>query len=147
MANRDYENWMNILREKGYRITPPLSAVARIMSECIRVMDAREIFLQARHDLPDIGLMTIYRALEKLEDARLVQRVHQPKGCQSFAPAPAGHQHLLLCENCGRHEYFSGDDLDAWFNGIGKDKGFYISDHWLQLFGQCNTCKRHINHE
>ncbi len=142
MAKRDSENWMNKLREKGYRITPPLSAVVRIMADSVRVMDAREIFLQARLDLPDIGLMTIYRTLEKLEDARLVQRVHQPKGCQSFAPAPSGHQHLLLCVDCGRIEYFSGDDLDAWFTGIGKDKGYNISDHWLQLFGHCGICRK-----
>ncbi len=142
MPDRDRDNWMDILREKGYRITPPLTAVVRIMTDSIRVMDAREIFLQARQELPEIGLMTIYRTLEKLEDASLVQRVHQPKGCQSFAPAPSGHQHLLLCLDCGRIEYFSGDDLEAWFTRIGKDKGYAISEHWLQLFGHCASCRK-----
>ena len=141
MPTRDQEHWLEALRESGYRITPPLTVVVKIMAGCAQVMDAQDIFIQARKTLPEIGLMTVYRALEKLEEVKLVQRVHQPKGCQAFAPAPLGHQHLLLCLKCGRIEYFSGDDLDAWFSGIARDKGYRVTEHWLQLFGYCTYCQ------
>ncbi len=77
----------------------------------------------ARKKYPAIGLVSVYRTLEKLEELHLIQRVHQPSGCQAFISACHGHQHLLLCQNCGQVTFFEGDDLDAFFQTIStKDR-------------------------
>ncbi len=55
-----------------------------------------------------MGLVTVYRTVEKLEELGLVQRVHQPSGCQSFIAAAVGHQHLLICQSCGKVVFFDG---------------------------------------
>jgi Fe2+ or Zn2+ uptake regulation protein len=67
--------------------------------------------------------------------------VHQPGGCHSFIASARGHQHLLICQQCGLAEYFSGDNLDPLMKTIGRDSGFSIKEHWLQLFGLCTDCK------
>jgi Fe2+ or Zn2+ uptake regulation protein len=88
-----------------------------------------------------LGLVSVYRTLEKLEELRLVQRVHQPQGCQAFIAAGEGHQHFLLCQRCGRVTFFEGDDLEKLIGKISNKTGYQIREHWLQLFGLCENCK------
>ena len=99
-----------------------------------------EVYDAARKKYRALGLVTVYRTLEKLEELHLIQRVHQPLGCQAFISAGHGHQHLLLCKQCGQVEFFEGDDLELLTKSIAKKTGYQIQDHWLQLFGLCANC-------
>jgi Fe2+ or Zn2+ uptake regulation protein len=88
-----------------------------------------------------MGLVTVYRSLEKLENLGLVQRVHQADGCHMYLRAAHGHEHILLCTCCGRVEYFSGDDLSALIDATARVSGFDIEEHWLQFNGRCPDCQ------
>jgi len=135
------ESWLNCLQEKGYRITAPRRAIVSIVANSSRALDAIELFDLGRESHPRLGLVTVYRTLEKLEELGLVQRVHQPGGCNMYLRAPQGHEHLLLCKSCGQMEYFSGDDLSGLIAETSRRSGFLIQDHWLQLFGLCLKCQ------
>jgi Fe2+ or Zn2+ uptake regulation protein len=135
------EQWLEKLQTSGYRLTGPRQAVVEILAESQFTLDAAQVFLQSRQNYPSIGLVTIYRTLEKLEEVGLILRVHQSNGCHSFIAAPQGHQHLLICRTCRRAEYFSGDNLAPLMTTIGEERGFSIQEHWLQLFGLCSHCQ------
>ena len=134
--------WLNRLQTNGYRLTTPRRAVVEIVARSQRVLSPAEVFRQARKRYPALGLVTVYRTLEKLEELGLIQRVHQPGGCHTFIATAGGHQHLLICRQCGLAEYFSGDNLDNLMTSIGKNSGYAIKEHWLQLFGLCAECKQ-----
>ncbi len=134
--------WCIALKQNGYRLTPSRQAVVEILAASEKVLDPQMVFDQARKEHPALGLMSVYRTIEKLEQLGLIQKVHQPDGCHAYIAAPEGHQHLLLCLGCGNVEYFKGDNLDSLFKGIGIEKNYQIQDHWLQLFGFCKKCKR-----
>ncbi len=106
-----------------------------------RALTPVEVYDAARKSDPRLGLVTVYRTLEKLEEIGLIQRVHQEQGCQAFLRAGQGHQHILLCERCGRAVLFEGDDLNGLFDRIGRQTGFEIREHWLQVSGICSECK------
>ena len=133
--------WHHLLQTAGYRLTGPRQAVVEILAESQFVLDPTQVFLEARINYPTIGLVTIYRTIEKLEELGLVLRVHQPSGCHSLIAAPTGHQHLMICRKCSRAEYFSGDNLTQLISQIWKEHGFSVQDHWLELFGLCTICK------
>ena len=135
------ELWLTQLHENGYRLTEARRAVVETVAESTRAITPLEVYDAARNHYPALGLVSVYRTLEKLEDLQLVQRVHQPQGCQAFIAASEGHQHLLLCQRCGRVTYFEGDDLDRLIGRISNKTGYKIRDHWLQLFGLCKNCK------
>lgn len=135
------EPWLNALQEHGYRLTESRRAVVETVAATSRALTPMEVFDSARAAHPELGLVTVYRALEKLEELRLIQRVHQPGGCQAFIAASQGHQHLLLCQTCGQVTFFEGDDLDPLFHAIAQKTGYAIQEHWLQLFGLCQDCK------
>lgn len=133
--------WLNSLQANGYRLTGARKAVVEAVAESPRALTPLEVYDMARASYPDLGLVSVYRTLEKLEELRLIQRVHQPGGCQAFISASQGHQHLLLCESCGQITYFEGDDLEELMSGIARQSGYKIRDHWLQLFGLCKACQ------
>ncbi len=132
--------WEDALRQHGYRLTAPRQAVVEIVAESGRALNPTEIYDRARVAYPRLGLVTVYRTLEKLEELHLVQRVHRPDNCQAFIAGVEGHQHLLICQNCGRVQYFSGDQLEALIQRVEADTGYQVHDHWLQLFGKCGEC-------
>jgi len=136
------ETWLNTLRENGYRLTEARKAVVDAVAESLRALTPLEVFDTARAAYPALGLVSVYRTLEKLEELRLIQRVHQPGGCQAFISASQGHQHLLLCQRCGQVSYFEGDDLENLMTGIASKTGYKIREHWLQLFGLCKDCQQ-----
>ena len=134
-------DWLTQLQENGYRLTEARRAVIETVQTSTRALTPIEVFDAARTKYAALGLVSVYRTLEKLEELHLVQRVHQPQGCQAFISASNGHQHPLLCQNCGRVTFFEGDDLDALILSISKKTGYQIREHWLQLFGLCQTCQ------
>ena len=133
--------WMSHLNEQGYRLTGARRAVVETMAESTHALTPIEVYDTARKSYPVLGLVTVYRTLEALEEQGLIQRVHQPHGCQAFITAPAGHQHLLLCQQCGQTMSFEGDDLESLIQSIARRTGYQITEHWLQLFGLCPNCK------
>lgn len=135
------ETWLNELQQNGYRLTEARKAVVEIVVKSSRALTPLEVFDTARAAYPALGLVTVYRTLEKLEELHLIQRVHQPQGCQAFISASQGHQHLLLCQRCGKVAFFEGDDLDGFMDNVSGKTGYKIKEHWLQLFGLCKDCQ------
>jgi Fe2+ or Zn2+ uptake regulation protein len=136
------QEWLDCLKDSGYRITSPRRAVVEALAKSERALNAAEIFDIAREQYPSLGLVSVYRTLEKLEELRLIQRVHHPDGCQAFIAGFTGHQHLLICQNCGRTQFFEGDDLNLLFDRVARKSGYEIKEHWLQLLGICADCQR-----
>jgi Fe2+ or Zn2+ uptake regulation protein len=100
-----------------------------------------ELHARSRTYYHRLGLVTVYRTLEVLDNLGLVRRVHREDGCHAYAPATAGHRHLVICQRCGRAEEFAGDDLSALLLKVEQATGYVVSDHWLQLFGTCPRCR------
>jgi Fe2+ or Zn2+ uptake regulation protein len=135
------EHWMTRLEQSGCRLTPARRAVVRAVAASPRAVTPLEVFDAARKQHRILGLVSVYRTLEKLEQLGLITRVHQPAGCHAFVAASRGHQHLLLCSRCGRTTYFDGDDLQLLIRAVSRRTGYSIEDHWLQLFGLCRDCR------
>jgi len=135
------ELWLTQLQENGYRLTEARRAVVDVIQKSPRALTPVEVFDMARQKYRALGLVSVYRTLEKLEELHIVQRVHQPQGCQAFISASQGHEHLMLCQSCGQVTFFEGDDLEALIKSISKKTGYQIREHWLQLFGLCQACQ------
>ena len=65
-------NWLDCLRSSGYRLTEPRQAVIDILANSQRALNATEIFDLARENYPSLGLVSVYRTLEKLEELSLI---------------------------------------------------------------------------
>lgn len=139
------EDWNSFLHENGYRLTAPRKAVVEVLVSSTRALTPAETYEKAIKSCPGLGLVSVYRTLDKLEELGLIQRVHETKNCQAFIKAEKGHHHLLICNRCGNVIYFDGDRLDPPFESISQSTGFTIEDHWIQAHGICKDCRSNSN--
>ncbi|MFU8770911.1 MAG: Fur family transcriptional regulator [Anaerolineales bacterium] len=135
------QDWYSKLQNHGYRLTETRRAVVETIANSDRVLDPNQIFAISREHCASLGLVTVYRTLAKLEQLSLIQKVHQPDGCSAYFPVVDGHQHMVICQDCGRVEYFTGDTLESLMKRVGMESGYQIHDHWLQLLGKCGFCQ------
>ncbi len=141
-TSRTAQRWENELSQSGYRITRPRQVILDIIAVSSRPITPMEIFDQARTVMPNIGLVTVYRTVEKLEELKLIDRVHHLGQCQTVFRGTHGHQHLLVCTRCGSSAYFEGLKAEDQFSEIGKQHGYQVTGHWLQLSGLCSECQK-----
>jgi Fe2+ or Zn2+ uptake regulation protein len=134
--------WLDRLKESGYRLTRARKAVVEVLATSQQALNAVDIYDSAKVIYPSLGLVSVYRTLEKLEAMGLIQRVHHPDGCQAFIAGFSGHQHLIICKKCGKIEYFEGDNLGSLLDRVAVESGYQVQEHWLQLFGLCKVCQR-----
>lgn len=135
------DEWLAQLQAGGYRLTTPLRVLVELLVDATRALGPVDLYDQGRREYPQMGLVTVYRTLEKLEELGLITRVHQANGCHAYLRSAHGHQHILLCTRCGQVQYFDGDDLSLLMTRVAQQSGFVIQDHWLQLHGLCAACQ------
>ena len=133
--------WLQLLDDNGYRLTKPRRVVVEVLVASNRALTPVEIYDLARQQYAKLGLTTVYRTLEKLARLGLVQRIHQSEGCHAYVPAPTGHKHLLICEDCRQTQYFVGDHLDGLMSQVATESGFQVKGHLLQFLGVCSDCQ------
>lgn len=134
--------WQHEFILSGGRITRPRQVILGVISGSQRPLTPQEVHEQAQAQLPQIGLVTVYRTIEKLEELGLVNRVHHSDHCQTVFRSTPSHQHLLICTECGQSVYFDGLEIEKEFQKTGENLGYAVTGHWLQLSGLCSGCQK-----
>ena len=128
------------LSQAGYRVTRPRRAVIRALLEDGSYASPAEVHERARAHCPSVGLVTVYRTLDLLAGLGFVRRIHADDGCHGYAATENGHRHHLVCRACGAIVEFEGCDLARFLARVGRDTGYIIEDHLLELVGLCAAC-------
>jgi len=129
------------LQGSGARLTKPRKAILDVIAASEQPLSAMDIFERAQQQVPNLGLVTVYRTIDTLESLGLIDRIHGSTDCQTIFRAASGHRHLLSCTDCGKSVYFDGVLAEREFDRIGLENGFEITDHILQLYGICEKCQ------
>lgn len=131
------------LRRGGHRASRPRSTVLRMISEQECVLTAREIADELRAAGRPVGVATVYRTLELLEELRLVQRLDVGGESARYEPAlPSGehHHHHLVCDDCGRVTPFQDPSLEQAIHQAANRVDYRVGDHDVILRGNCPDC-------
>jgi Fur family ferric uptake transcriptional regulator len=130
------------VQSKGRRLTAPRAAVARVLSEANTYLNPEEIRSRAVKFHRNTGLVTVYRTLDLLVAQGAVNRIHTHDGCHAYAAVRPGHKHHIVCSSCRSITEFEGCDLSALFQGVQRQTGYQIREHWLELTGVCPSCRK-----
>jgi Fur family ferric uptake transcriptional regulator len=137
-------HWEDRLVEAGHRLTAPRRAVVQVLTATTTPLSPQEVWLRGQSLQPALGLASVYRTLDLLEDSGLVRRVHLEDGCHGYMPASPGHQHAIICRVCGQAAEFLGcEDLEGLIARVQQETGYRVQDHLLQLVGVCPECQGH----
>ena len=86
----------------------------------------------------------VYRALDKLIE---IGKVHKIESKNSYVACNISNctamtsTSFLICEKCEKVTELEKENLKSFFGGISERLNFEYSDHNLEIFGFCNTCK------
>jgi Fur family ferric uptake transcriptional regulator len=130
------------LREAGHRAGGARQAVVSLLGRQHCCLSAHEISDELRKSGSDVGIASIYRALELLHGMGLVQRVEFGEGVARFEPvAPGGeHHHHAVCERCGRVTPFEDERLERHLDQLAGHLKHSMSGHDLVIHGECRRC-------
>ncbi|HRZ87409.1 MAG TPA: Fur family transcriptional regulator [bacterium] len=144
--------WHGKLRGCGYRITASREAILEaFMRSADRHLSAEDIYISVHNANPGIGLTTVYRTLEILVDMGMVFKLDFGDGRARYelatAAGQANHHHHLVCTRCKRiidYTDFIDDEVELLKRtekGLSEKYKFDITNHLIQFYGVCDTCK------
>ena len=134
---------VDILRDRGYRVTAPRQAIVDALIGFDGAFSADDLIQHLSRSDPGVGRATVFRTLDTLVGLRLLDRLHAADGCHSYilAHSQSQHYHHVICNSCGLVVPFENCNIEALYPSVSKETGFQISSHMLELFGLCGDCR------
>ncbi|MFC0215968.1 Fur family transcriptional regulator [Paenibacillus chartarius] len=141
------ENIGRLLKDKGHKLTVQREAVVRVLLENENGhLSAEDVFMIQKETFPEIGLATIYRTLELLNELNIVEKMIFADGVARFNLRSEGHAHMhhhLICASCGKLKEIKDDWLSELENRLAREYGFIVTDHRLDFMGYFQACNGH----
>ncbi len=108
-------------------------------------LSAEEVYNLVKRQAADVGLATVYRALELFQEVGLIHAIDFGDGRKryDFGMEDGGdqhHHHHLICIKCGKIIEFNEDLLDEIESRVNQKYNFTITNHQLKIFGICSQC-------
>ena len=123
------------VRAAGGRVTPERKLLLRIISDNAH-LDASEIFLLAKKEIPKISLSTVYRAIGLLKDLGIVSANDLGEDHCHYEVQARKHYHCI-CLGCGKViEIPYADAIKA----LTDRYGFEVVEAKVELTGYCRQC-------
>ena len=102
---------------------------------------ATDLFDIVRRRLPRISLGTVYRNLDQLAEAGMIQRLESGGGQARFDGNIEPHQHVR-CIHCGAVADVHDGPTEPAVHNITSAGGYEIISCHLEFIGVCPDCRR-----
>lgn len=120
------------------RETKQRRAIRETLRAAGRPLAPEEILQEARRKVPTLGIATVYRAVNSLEEEGWATSVELPEGPVRFERAGKGHHHHFLCTAC--EGVWDVDGCSGDLDVLTPSAGFQVDTHEILLYGQCDRC-------
>ncbi len=131
------------LEEANYRLTGQRKAVLDVMKENQGLhLTAEEVLMAARQKVPNIGIATVYRTLEKLSSLEILYKTTFDEGKYRYelSDQQVHQHHHVICPTCGSISEV-GEDLLSSLEEHLEEQGYEVIDHQLKIYAYCPRCK------
>jgi Fe2+ or Zn2+ uptake regulation protein len=109
---------------------------------------ADEVYEFVRRRLPNISLGTVYRNLETLSAAGMIQKLEMAGSQKRFDGKVDSHYHVR-CMSCGRVDDVDVGRIPGIDEAMKAVRGYQVLSHKLEFLGVCRPCreKRAMRHQ
>jgi Fur family ferric uptake transcriptional regulator len=133
--------FINHLKSKGLILTRQR---ARVFEEVLKAkghFGAEDLCFRLGVSPEKVSRATVYRSLELLIGAGVVQRLRLSEDHVRFEIARVGaHHDHLICAVCGQVIEFYSEKIEGLQNEICDERGFSAAGHSLVIYGYCERC-------
>ncbi len=130
---------MQLLRSQGLRVTGARRGLIEELVAAGTHLTADELTRRVASRFRQVHQATVYRSLDALERAGLVEHVHLGHGRAVYHLSDDLHQHLV-CEECGAVAEAPGDLFAEVQGRLRRSHGFHMRPYHFAVLGRCQDC-------
>lgn len=115
--------------------------VRQALSESSGFRSAQDLYTDLRAEGSKIGLTTVYRALQSLNDSGEIDVLLTDEGEAVYRACDTEtHHHHLVCRMCSTAIEIESPTVEKWAVDIGAAHGFTNVTHTVEVYGTCANC-------
>lgn len=141
----DTVSFEQALKTRGLRLTSQRLEVLRAAVRMEGHFTAEALHRELNRS--DIGIATVYRAVQLLQELGYIKQAHLPGGSTvyEYSHDDEGHSHAhLQCLRCGAVLELHEDMMAGIEQAVLRQYGFQVSDHHITLTGLCADCVKQL---
>ena len=130
------------LRQKGYRVTPQRAVILETVAHMRGHHSVQEVFAKAEQSLPGLNVATVYRTLDMLHRAGMVEILSTTANITCFSLRDPEHPHYhLICRDCDAMQEIEPVLFNELADTLQKKHGFSLDHRHLTFSGLCKACR------
>jgi Fe2+ or Zn2+ uptake regulation protein len=137
----------DILRKRGYRLTPQRHMILRVIQEADTHLNIEQIMERVQQANPCVNLSTVYRTLELFKHVDLVRESHLHGEQPTYEIAEGHAHHHLICRRCHTTIHLDGALLGDLNELLQKQHQFHNLTLELVAAGYCDDCWQILQQE
>src|ERR1700712_1208229 len=111
------------------RSTKQRAAISTLLEDVDEFRSAQELHDELRRRGEGIGLTTVYRTLQSMASAGLLDTLRTDTGEAVYRRCSQHHHHHLVCRTCGSTVEVEGGEAEAWASEVAAEHGFSDVSH------------------
>lgn len=129
------------LRQHSLKVTPQRLAIFHMLSNTTAHPSAETIYTSLHETHPTMSLATVYKTLDALVKASLVQQLNVGEDSYRYDATTTSHPHVI-CTSCKQVFDLEPGSLPCTKEQVETLTGFDISHEQLYFYGVCPDCKQ-----
>jgi Fur family ferric uptake transcriptional regulator len=138
------ERFKEILKRNNLKFTKQREVVLKTLYNNHDHFTPEDLYLliKKRHSALNVGIATVYRTLNLLEESDMVTSITFGSQGKRFELANRPHHDHMICRSCGMISEFEDPTIEKRQLAVAKEHGFVLTNHLMQLYGICSACQK-----
>lgn len=136
------EKFKNVLKENGLKYTKQREAMIHTLYHSDEHFTSEQLYVRLKQTHPElnVGIATVYRTLNLLEDSEMATSITFGAQGKKFELATKPHHDHMICRKCSKIIEFEDATIEKRQLAVAKEHGFKLTGHIMQLYGICADC-------
>jgi Fur family peroxide stress response transcriptional regulator len=128
-------------KQKGLRVTPQRETIFRLLAASKAHPSAEHVYQDAKKIFPSISFTTVYKTMQTLEKAGLLQRFNTGTNIYRYDANVHPHPHFI-CLGCGRVDDMNDfpENIQGYLEQARQNSLHRLQFVNLHFYGYCQHC-------
>lgn len=137
-------NFKELLKNNSLKFTKQREVVLKTLYEKNEHFTPDDLYILLKNTYPqlNVGIATVYRTLNLLEESQMATSISFGVAGKKFELANKPHHDHMICKNCGLIIEFRNNKIEQLQLEIAQSHHFQITSHLMQLRGICEKCSQ-----